>query len=30
MAANGNLLKISIIDRNNKKRILHLKLKNNK
>lgn len=26
----GNLLKISIIDRNNKKRILHLKLKNNK
>ena len=25
-----NLLKISIIDRNNKKRILHLKLKNNK
>ena len=26
----GNLLKISIIDKNNKKRILHLKLKNNK
>ena len=26
----GNLLKISIIDRNNKKRILHLKLKKNK